>query len=290
MALTLQPGSLTLPYVTAVDTDANLRATYSGAAFSGYRFRAIDGICGYDLINNGAGRLIPANGVAMLDQTNMPLLLAPTFTGTTNGAITLGTALGLVNAKCYMYFDTNTLNASQAAGFYPVAFTTTTAGVAYNNVYVPAVGTRPSWPTSPTAFSGAVPGGAGVTSQVTAFKFRVPANLLGLCGALIGDLTTSWTSSANNKTFALISGATTFSQITTTTSVSMHGELAFKNCGDAAIQMSGQFNNNGGSTSSGLAAAYDTTTDIDLSLTMQRASATDNIGIRMADFYARVMQ
>ena len=268
-------GTATSEPAIVSGTYASLSSAYSGTAFTGRRFRATDGQMGFDVINNGAGRLIPLSQ-QIFAAMQLPVGVAPTFTGTTNGSFTLGTALATTLKKGYLYFPANSLAAAHSAGFYPVEMSSTTVGVAYNNVYVPAAGTYPTWPTSLTAFIGAVPGGTGVTSEITAFiSPAIPANLLGLYGGILSQYYCDYTNSANNKTFKIKYGSTSLGQSAVTATAGFGGVHQFRNAGTAAIQrgQGGLLNTNVGTTTA--AGTEDSTTALSVTYTVQLAASTD---------------
>lgn len=232
------------------------------------------GINGSEMVVSTSGAWVPNNGRTLLTRLTLPLVKAPTFTGTTNGAITLGTATGSIYAKCYMYFPANSLVAAHAAGWYYTEMSSTTAGVVYNNTYTPAAGVFPTEPTSKTAFSGAVPGGAGSSSEVTAFTFSVPANVLGSYGIVKMQGSTSWNSTAGNKNFRLRANSTSVSAYDVKTSVGAKLLFQFGNSGDT------NRNYTTSSPASNLATDHirttiDTTSAVTMALSMQCAVATD---------------
>lgn len=216
----------------------------------------------------------PVGGRFLYAKTQLPVVRAPTFTGTTNGAITLGTSTNAIYAKCYMYFAANTLVASHAAGFFYVEMSSTTAGIAYNNTYTPAAGTFPTAPSSKTSFSGAVPGGAGVTSQITAFITTVKGNVLGASGAVLSSIAYELNSSAGNKTLGIYNGATTLGADGGTNNSGGFGTHIIQNIATNIQRCTNRILNTS-NTNQALLGAIDTTADFDIKYTLIGTTATD---------------
>lgn len=233
------------------------------------------GVNGTEYVVTNSGAWAPVNGSALIDKLyGVPLVKAPTFTGTTNGTIVFGTAVNTVFAKCFTYFDANTLVASHAAGFYYTEMSDTTNAVVYNNTYTPAVGVYPTEPTSKTAFAGAVPGGAGVTSQVTAFKYRTVANSLGRWGASKLFAHVECNNTAGVKMLRMSIAGTTVHSQSVTSSSGLYAEGYMRNRGATNAQRaSGGFTNTTNSGAIAPSLAFDTTADIEHSCTLQTSGA-----------------
>lgn len=218
---------------------------------------------------------IPVNGEVMLGFSKLPLIIAPTFTGTTNGAVTLGTGIAQYN-KCYMYVPANSLAATHAAGWYYAEMSSGTAVTFYDNTYTPAAGVDPLEPTSKTAFSGAVPGGTGVTSEVTAYTIGLPGGIMGKFGELETEGFFIVNATSNAKIIYLkLSGNPTYG--ITRGSSNLNLKSFTKNVGAENLQ----FSLYGGETN--IRHAIDTTTDKTFSVTMQKSTATDVV---IAQFFS----
>ncbi len=220
---------------------------------------------------------IPVNGSVMKAQMKLPLFIAPTFTGTTNGAVTLGTAMNIRTPKCFMYFAANSLVASHPAGFYYVEMSSTTAAVVYNNTYTPAAGVEPVEPSSKTIFSGAVPGGTGVTSEVTAYIVNVFGGEMGKWGVLDTFILPTWSSTAGAKTYKIKLGSTVFGGSVGTNSYGTKANNRIQNKGAEDVNI-GE-NNLFVPSNFGTLGTVNTSVDTTLSVTMQLAVATDFCGI-----------
>jgi len=234
---------------------------------------------GTDMVVSSSGTWIPHNGRALLSRLTLPVVKAPTIpadaSGTANGAITFGTAVNTAFTRCFCYFDANVVNATQPAGFYYMEMSSTTAAIVYNNTYTPANGVYPTEPTSKTAFSGAVPGGAGVTTEVTAFSYNINGGLLGLYGTLILEIyfeanTTAGIKSPRNKL-----GGTTTHQGSLQSTPMIHSLAALKNIGAQNRQRTNASFLNTTSGTSAITATIDTSVDTTGVFTLQTAAATD---------------
>jgi hypothetical protein len=244
------------------------------------------GIGPVELINTGSD-WCPLNGEAILYMLKLPVGIASTFTGTTNGTFTLGTALNEIMDKGYLYFPANSLNASQAAGFYYVEMTTTSAGVAYNNTYTPGTDANAVEPTSKVAFSGAVPGGTGVTSEVTCVQYTVKGSSLGLWGGIFYETQTISTNSANNKTIRLKISSSNAAAVAYNSSPSLKTEALLRNQGSESIQYcSGLIGTTGGVAQS-VRTAVNTAADFTVGVSIQNATATDNSLLRSSNLGLR---
>jgi len=167
------------------------------------------------LIYDGSGNLL---GVGLQDgqrvqipyvfnQTAVPVGIAPTFTGSTNGAIVFGTALlSTYTNGIWMYFSADSLSASHPAGFYWCVMSSTTSGIAYN--VTPVAKVVPYIPSSTTLFSGAVPGAAGAPVTAVWTLPDLPGGALGNNGSISSHFKSSMNTSANNKIAAIYNGST----------------------------------------------------------------------------------
>lgn len=211
---------------------------------------------------------------------SLPVGKARTFTGTTNGAFTLGGALANGIAKGYLYFDTNTLNASQPAGFYYVEMSSTTDGIAYNNTYTPAAGVMPTEPGSKTAFSGAVPGGAGFTGAITYMIAQIPAGILGSTGRIISTALTSQTNNANSKSISVVLGATTVGTWSLASTAGGSGEHRIQSHSAASQSSAPTYVIGGQAANTVIVSTEDTSAAINVTYTLTAGTATDSMVIR----------
>jgi len=280
------PFSTIVPFSAgyfAKDTLANLYTNYPPASYVGYEFLATDvGINGTKMVATSTMFVPASGGRALIDRLTLPVVKSPTFTGTTNGAITWGTSAGTAFAKCFCYYPANSLVASHAAGFYYTEMSTTTAAIVYNNTYTPAAGVRPTEPVTKVAFSGAVPGGAGSTAEITAFIYPLVGGLLGDYGSVMTVLTTENSTSANNKSVRHRLDGNTIASAGLTTSSGAAITQNYQNKGSQSYQRCGV---------SGLISATNVDTSVYKTgaITLQTASsATDWIAISFASISIEV--
>lgn len=229
--------------------------------------------------SDGVSRWLPVNGRCVLANMPLPVGMAPTFpanaSGTANGAITFGTAANQVVYKGYFYYPANSLVASHAAGFYYTEMSSNTAAIVYNNVYTPAVGTFPTEPVIKASFSGAVPGGAGVTAETNFFKANLPGGILGNFGGTRSSVLTQHTNSAGGKNVVLLYNASNAAAGYMASSASMYADAAVKNVGAANRQLAHGNWGNFAAANSVPGLSVDTSADVTLNYTMTRSVATD---------------
>lgn len=237
------------------------------------------GPSGSVFISTGSAYM-PVNGRTMHARLRLPVFLAPTFTGTTNGAITFGTAFSAKLDKAFIYYPADSIVVGQAAGFYPTVMSSTTAAVVYNNVYTPAAGVNTDWPASPTAFSGAVPGGAGVTgSDITAFVVSLQGNILGEYGRYNATGNVEVNNTGGNKIPRMKLAGNIMCNGSLTTSVTSIINGFFRNCGATNIQRgSGVWTAASSANAVNVGTGVDTTTAQDIQFTLQLSAATDIVG------------
>lgn len=220
-----------------------------------------------------------AKGVpTILSKSSIPFIGASTGTMANNGAVTLGTALGRVYSKgCYMYFPANAIAAGVAAGWYWTVMSSATVGTVFNSTYVtgtPLAGAQ-------TAFSTTGPG--AYTGDLTAqgVTIAVPA-AMGVNGKLLITAHVSNNNSAGTKTFTLILGSTTFLSNAPTTSIGTVFECEIANAGVAGAQDSWSRAMNKDTQWAMVCdtvGTENTASGLNLTLKMQRNTATDNATI-----------
>lgn len=238
-----------------------------------------------------SSRWVPI-GQPLMASATMPILSPPTInanaSGTANGASTFATAVTPLIQKGYMYVPANSLSASHAAGFYYFEMSSTTAFTAYNNTYTPATGVYPTEPTSKTAFSGAVPGGTGDTSERTILIKTIPAGYLWKYGTIVTDIGIECNNSAGTKVTKIYIDTQVFATESLTTSASLHGMHAISNIGNEANQRAPSRITNTSSVSASVNGAVNTATALDYKITMQKNTATDYHIVQFANVLARI--
>jgi len=259
----------------AVDTWANLQ-TYATAAYANTRLRCTNvGANGSDMIVASTGRIVPINGTVFLDSLCLPCILAPSITGTTDGAITYGTSLLTTYLRAFVYFEANVVNASQPAGFYYTVASSATTATVYNNTYTPANGVHPTAPTTLVPFSGAVPGGAGTTGIITYFSTLVPGKLLGEFGSFISAAMFEQNNNANAKTARITFGGAGACTHSLASSVVANGAHVIKNTNTDRQRTAATYNNTTSSAAYGFPLNVDTESDVTVLYTLQKTTATD---------------
>lgn len=151
----------------------------------------------------------------VLGSQGIPCIILPTGTITAGGVLTSGTALALTYPKAWVYLPAGAVVGGLAGWYYAVGSSTTVFQVytAYQ-----ATMDKPYIPGLLTAAVGSGGAYTGVTSAVSMGSVVVPANTLGLCGAVEIAALGAWPNNANNKTFvARFGGSTVLSTVATTT-------------------------------------------------------------------------
>lgn len=226
----------------------------------------------------------PANTVGALNtykvfQTSLPMIMAPSGTGSTAGAITLGTAgpTGFWGGSCYLYLPASCLGGNaNTAGWYYALLTSTTVGTVYNNTYATGL---PFIPGSAvlTAFAGAGSAYTGVTSAQAALTWTLPGNSMGANGILEISGVIGFNGSANNKTVTIKIGSTTiFSLVEATSTVKAYQFLIqVGNMNATNAQMVQNTGTPGASTVANTYSAIDTTQNQTVTVNVTNATATD---------------
>lgn len=241
--------------------------------------------------SNGT-RWVPVNGRVLIDRLTLPLVKAPTInanaSGTANGTTTLATAVPTRFAKAFFYVPANSLVASHDAGWYYAEMSDTTNIVFYNNTYTPAPGVYPTEPTNKVAFSGAVPGGAGVTTSVTAFVSSAKGGLLGDYGALMSDVLVEANNTASSKTLGILLNASSVCSDNPINATNLHGIHVIKNMARNMQRSSGRLSNTTTSVNS-ILSSVDTSADVTVSYVLTTsAAATDLLALTSLTLSAEV--
>jgi len=266
------------------ETLANIITNYPAASYPNCEALATD-LNNTAMFSDGT-EWRPVNGSGLVEFMKLPVAKAGAFTGTTNGAITFTTAFAALMPKCWVYYPANSIVASHAAGIYYTEMSSTTGAIVYDNVFTPAGGVNNAEPTVKTAFSGAVIGGAGTTSEITLFISRCKANSLGLFGKSRLQYAFEGTSSANAKNFRTRINGTLTGNTSVTTTGGLFAESFVKNMGATDSQRySGALVNTTVNSTPGT-LSVDTTADMDISFTVQSStSAAENMAYVLIDNY-----
>lgn len=218
----------------------------------------------------------------IFSKTGIPFIGLSSGSVAANGAISGITALPRTITKAYCYFPANILATVKAAGWYYCTFSSTTAGTAFLDAYTTGVPTIPGSPTAVTDGKGAFTGDTGEEFGPT---FNVAANSLGLNGFVRAFLSTSSTSNANAKTIRVRysgSGGAAMGTLSSASATGAEGVCVFSNHeGSAALQIGSCFGSIGGSAAAGgsvgVVGTADSTVATTVVVSLQRATATDNL-------------
>jgi hypothetical protein len=225
------------------------------------------------------GSIAGVTGVpVVLYRGGVPLISLSSGSVSAAGAISGITALPLAYPNAYCYFPANIVATVAAAGWYYCTFSTTTAGTVFLNTWTPG-NTPPDIPAAPTA----VTDGKGAFTGDTGEEFgpTVTVPVLGVNSELLFTIYTTQTNNANAKTVRVrLSGnAGTIFISSAAASTARGGFIGFiKNTGAVAKQISGLFaNNNAGAITSDQLGTVDTGSATTAVISLQKATATDNI-------------
>jgi hypothetical protein len=259
---------------------ADLVSTAPAAANAGKERRCLinSRICNF--VSNGV-RWLPVGGMQMMAMITMPIGIACTFTGSVDGNIVFGTPLNGLIPECYVYYAANSLAASHPAGFYWTKFSSTTDAVVYNNTFTPAAGSEPARPGTEVPFSGAVPGGTGISNtEFSLYTFGNPGGLLGDYGGIesafqsgtnnVGGGSKSLRIKLSSISPAVSSNVGSLSNTATPLTNGLH---RFKNIGNQSTQRGSPPVT--GSTATNYGATIDTSVDTTVSVTLQTSNPAE---------------
>ena len=211
----------------------------------------------------------------VLEESSIPVIIAPAGTIATAGTVTLGTALQHVYRQAWVYFPANAV-VGGAAGLYYVIFSSTTVGVVYTN-FVDAA-TTAFTPSVPTIVGSAVVGSNSaytqtVTSDLALVNITIPANMLGASGTVSLEALFSLFSSANAKTIKASFGNMVALNAAPTSSLSLSVSKSIQNHA-ADVQVSSAAAATGeGAAGVLIKGAVDTTAAVSLIITGQTHTA-----------------
>ncbi|MEZ0231893.1 MAG: hypothetical protein ACAH12_03565 [Methylophilaceae bacterium] len=204
--------------------------------------------------------------------------------GTTGGFSLAGTILPQLIPACFMWFPLNQIaGKANPAGWYYTEFSTTSAGIVYNNTYVSE---KPAIPAVKTPFTGITSLAwlnQDVGADIQSLKYTPPTGVFGDNGGVEINATVQTNSSGNNKTYKFKLDGSSYTFFTNTPTTSTLGSVrgAFKNLRSAAAQI--QLNTSFGIGLSGGVAetpangTVNTALAKDVNVTQQIAVNTDMI-------------
>jgi hypothetical protein len=136
-------------------------------------------------------------------------------------------------------------------------------------------------PVQVLAQSGAAVSGAADTNENTLATITIPAGAMGANGQVIVEAAWEMTSSANNKTFRIKFGGTSYFNLALTTRTLLKTQVTIANANSASSQVG---HNNGevvqlGTSTAGAktTSAVDTTAAVTLLITGQKASGAETL-------------
>lgn len=207
----------------------------------------------------------------VLEESSIPVIIAPAGTIATAGTVTLGTALQHVYRQAWVYFPASAV-VGGAAGLYYTIFSSTTVGVVYTN-FVDAA-TTAFTPSIPTILGDVVVGSNSaytqtVTSDLALVNITVPAGMLGSSGTLSLEALFSLFSSGNAKTIKASFGNMVALNTAPTASLSLSVSKSVRNHA-ADVQVSSAAAAIGhGAAGVLIKGAVDTTADVSFIITGQ---------------------
>ena len=215
-----------------------------------------------------------AQASRQLAYMNVPVGISCTFTGTTDGNITLSTPLNYKIPGCFFYYPADSLSASHSAGFYWTEFSDTSNAIVYQEMYVPGPSSEPMEPTAKTPFSGTVPGGTGVTDEVTCFSFQLLAGLLGKNGGIESAIQTEFCYISGTKANRIRLNNDVVGIQYSNVSPILNGVHRFKNIGSESVQRGSVLTNGAGATTS-YYTEQDTSIDSTVSITLSKSDPAE---------------
>lgn len=239
------------------------------------------------LKGNGSGAAVAATPgsdyrAPALIQSGVALILPPSGStvGANGAALTIATAFDQTYANCFMKFNANEIASGQAAGWYYVEMSSTTAGIVYNNTYTPGSG-LPTIPGSKTAFTTNAGGTtAGTVASTTALSVTPAADSIGANGVIRYSAIARWNNSAGTKKAFPYLGTSfgAFPQVQGTTSIGGSGVMVIANAGVKNKQWNYPENQTAVTTAMGT-LAVDTTQSQALAINLQTTVATDWVAL-----------
>lgn len=228
--------------------------------------------------NNTTDTLVPAvigqdYAAPPVINTAIPLILPPTGTiDNTSGSITLGTALNNTYTSAYMAFDLGQLYTNSPAGWYYFVGSSTTAGVVYSDTYS-GVG-NPTIPASPTPLTTVAGAFTGTTAEWTEHTITIPAGYMGSNGKVTWDRTPTFNNTANNKTSRIRVNGTIVHALQSASTAYAWMQGVWQNIKPNVQTTIGR---TGATSASQGVYTIDTASAVTVTVTMQKATATDYV-------------
>ena len=212
----------------------------------------------------------------------VPIGIGSSCTIGTNGALSAFTAFqSTYNTGIYLYFSSGAFNSTSIAGFYFCIMSSTTAGIAYSNMYDPATNINPTIPQSALRIPIVGSGSAytQITTAVTCLQKTKTNGMFGLNSIIhIIGIQQNNNSATTKLALAKIAGTTIFSMANTTNNIYQLLSCMFSrgvnNAQTISRLGSGLSSGSGSNTTN---TAIDMSIDQQLIVTLSIAAATDTI-------------
>ena len=219
----------------------------------------------------------------ILVKNAVPYISLSSCTAANNGAFTACTALPQTYPGAWIYAATNTICTANAAGWYWAVPSSTTAMTVYNNNPAAAFPSPP--PAIPTAFACSHGTFTGDTAEEFLPNISIAANALGKNGQVRLSIFNEFNNNGNAKRYRIYysgSGGTNIVQINGSGSAQNGAIYVLANTGATNQQILAQPAQQSGSNTVVL-TAVDTTAATTIAVSLQKATATDNIVLELLD-------
>jgi hypothetical protein len=206
------PGVASLPLALAyVALRVNVVGLSGGtAAASVLQGRSPLGALGGNTVFNPALTGVPSPSPYVAYQSAIPVVVKPSGSIGSNGALTLGTALPAIYSACWMYCAAGEIQAGSPAGVYYCQMSSTTIGVLYQERLTSG---DPYIPLTPTPWASAGPGAYTSPNQVATplATLQILGGSLGANGVLSYRVVCLRPSNANVDGLSITLGGATLS-------------------------------------------------------------------------------
>ena len=214
---------------------------------------------------------VPAGPICLI-KTAIPFIAFSSWTMGANGALSLSVGLPFAFPSAFVYFPAGAIATGVPAGYYYTEFSTTSAGIVYNNRYVSG---KPVIPTSKTAFSttaGSVT--TQITTAITGPNIVLPGGSLGPNGYINIEALWGSNNSAQVKAGNVMLASWVMTAAPSMSGSGIYGEVDSKTQNMGVVNR--QVNRNAGinsQTGAFLVTPADTATDLVVSQTSTLATA-----------------
>lgn len=219
-----------------------------------------------------------ANTPIILSISGVPAGIAPSGTVGSNGALNLGSnVLPVIYSGIWLEFPINAVFSGSAAGMYWCVMSSTSVGTIYNNTRVATDPLTP--PASPAAVSGTGISYTGLTNSIALVHATIPANAMGINGAVKLLCNASSTSGTSAKLPVIIFGGVSANGLNmAAANLSGQFQVTVHNKGSAAKQLcpgNTIMDTGNGSSTAATRMTVDTTANVTFGLSALIQTATD---------------